>query len=66
MTSQQYIKIISLYEKAIDKTLKPIELDSEIKQVRLDLDSSFVANGKECTDAKEYLDKLLKLQNTMP
>lgn len=66
MTSPQYTKIISLYEKTIENKLEIKELNSEIKQVRLDLDASFVANGKECTDAKEYLDKLLKLQNTMP
>lgn len=65
MTSPQYTKIISLYEKTIENKLEIKELNSEIKQVRLDLDASFVKDGEEDVDIKEYLNKLIKLRNSL-
>lgn len=65
MTKEQLTMLLSLYKKAITNNLTIGDFENEIKQTRLNIDASFVQEGKEDMNLGEYLNELLELQTSM-
>lgn len=63
MKQEQLTKLLSLYKQAIDKKLTASDFAKEILAAKIEIDSSFVKEGKEDTNLGEYLNELQELQN---
>ena len=65
MTTEQLTTLLSLYKKAIAKNLTIGDFEEAIKKTRMQIDSSFVNDGKEDMNLGEYLEELLNLQTAI-
>jgi hypothetical protein len=62
MTQEQLTKLLSLYKKAVKNNLTAGEFETEIKNAKIQIDRSFVENGKEDMNLGEYLEELNQLR----
>lgn len=63
MTKEQLEKLLLLYKEAVKNILSSIDFAYEIREARIDLDRSFVHEGKENENLGQYLEELLTLEN---
>lgn len=62
MNIQQLEKLLSLYKSAVRRNLTVGDFEQEIKKAQLELDQSFVTEGKEDMNLGEYLEELKQLK----
>jgi len=62
MTNKQLEKLVSLYKKAVKSNLTAVEFKKELKDAKIQIDRSFVENGKEDMNLGEYLEELNQLR----
>lgn len=62
MTTTQLEILLDLYKRAVTGTLSEIDIDSHVKRAKIDLDQSFVQNGKEDQTIKRLIEELDELQ----
>ena len=62
MTNEQLVKLLSLYKCAVDNNLTAGEFEQEILNAKIEIDESFVKDGKENMNLGEYLEELIELQ----
>lgn len=62
MKNSDLTTLLSLYKKALSDNLTVSEFRESIQNARIELDKSFVQNGKNDTDLEEYINELLELQ----
>lgn len=63
MTNEQLTKLLSLYKKAVQNDLSSTDFINEIREAKIDLDKSFVQQGKEDESLGNYIEELLILQS---
>ena len=61
MTHEQLTKLLSLYKLAVKNNLTAGEFEAEVKKAKIEIDRSFVENGKEDMNLGEYLEELNQL-----
>lgn len=62
MTTTQLELLLDLYKKAVSNALSVRDVDSYIKRASIDLDQSYVNNGKEDSSIKIYIEELTTLK----
>jgi len=62
MTQEQLTKLLSLYKKAIENNFTAGEFKKELEDAKIQIDRSFVENGKEDMNLGEYLEELNQLR----
>lgn len=63
MTNEQLTKLLYLYKKALQNNLSSTDFINEIRQAKIDLDKSFIQQGKEDENLGNYIEELLILQS---
>ena len=63
MTQEQLTKLLSLYKKAVKNNLTAGEFAQEVLNAKIEIDRSFVENGKEDMNLGEYLEELNQLRD---
>jgi len=63
MTEEQLTKLLSLYKQAVKNNLTYGEFLQEVKNAKIQIDRSFVENGKENTNLGVYLEELNQLRD---
>lgn len=63
MTNEQLTKLLLLYKEALKNNLSAIDFVLEIREAKIDLDKSFVQQGKEDENLGNYIEELLILQS---
>ena len=62
MTTEQLEKLLKLYKKAIENKLTAEDFVTEIQSAEIQLDQSFVKNGKSDKNLGVYIEELYNLQ----
>jgi len=62
MTEEQLTKLLSLYKLAVKNNLTAGEFSAEVTNAKIQIDKSFVKNGKEDINLGEYLEELDQLR----
>jgi len=62
MTHEQLKKLLSMYKLAVKNNLTAGEFETEVKNAKIQIDRSFVENGKEDMNLGEYLEELNQLK----
>lgn len=63
MTNLQLTKLLLLYKEALKNNLSSIDFVLEIREAKIDLDKSFIQQGKEDENLGNYINELLILQS---
>lgn len=62
MDNEQLKKLLSMYKKAVEKNLTANDFILELQAAKIDLDRSFVTEGKEDENIGEYIEEIYELQ----
>lgn len=62
MDNEQLKKLLSMYKKAVKKNLTAGDFASELLAAKIDLDRSFITEGKEDENIGEYIQEIYELQ----
>ena len=63
MTEEQFDKLLLLYRKGKENNLTYDEFLQEVRKAKIQIEESFVEDGKEDTNLGEYLDELEQFRN---
>jgi len=62
MTTDELTKLLSLYKLAVKNNLTAGEFEEEVRKAKIQIDRSFVRDGKEDMNLGEYLEELNQLR----
>lgn len=62
MDNEQLKKLLSMYKKAVEKNLTANDFILELQAAKIELDKSFVLEGKENENIGEYINEIYELQ----
>lgn len=62
MDNNQLKKLLSMYKEAVKKNLTAGDFAREIQAAKIELDRSFVLQGKEDENLGEYINEIYELQ----
>lgn len=65
MKTEHLEKLLVLYKKAVSNNITAGEFATEIQAAKIELDKSFVKEGKEDMNLGEYIDELYLLQTAV-
>jgi len=63
MIRKQLEKLLSLYKQAVKNNLTAGEFSQEVANAKIQIDKSFVENGKEDMNLGKYLEELNQLRD---
>lgn len=62
MDNEQLKKLLSMYKKAVQNNLTANDFILELQAAKIELDKSFVLEGKENENIGEYINEIYELQ----
>lgn len=62
MDNKQLIKLLAMYKKAVKKNLTAGDFALELHAAKIELDQSFIMEGKENVNLGEYINEIYELQ----
>lgn len=65
MKTEQLEKLLLLYKQAVANNITAGEFATEIQAAKIELDKSFVKDGKEDMNLGEYIEELYLLQTAV-
>lgn len=65
MKTSELYRLLELYKKALEDKLTVSEFQTTLHNARIEIDKSFVQTGKQDEDLAEYIEELIKLQESI-
>lgn len=62
MDNEQLKKLLSMYKKAVQNNLTANDFILELQDAKIELDKSFILEGKENENIGEYINEIYELQ----
>lgn len=62
MDNEQLKKLLSMYKKAVQNNLTANDFILELQAAKIELDKSFILEGKENENIGEYINEIYELQ----